>query len=350
MINKILYEYRANKVNLLFKLLTITLISSFLLSGCAEMQFISEAAKRTASNNNISDLTKENGTHYKIGDAYKIKGKWYYPRVDYQYIETGIASWYGPNFHGKKTANGAIFDMNKVSAAHKTLPLPSMVMVTNLDNGRRLKIKVNDRGPYAHNRIIDLSKHAAELLGFIRQGTALVKVELLEVESRELANLMQKSNKKSNFLTKNQPPPPKSAPTVDVVNAEILPPPTGVTQSQPTSKNHVVNLTKRPTNNDINRKIIVKNLSSDNEYQIIKLDKTAPKIFIQAGAFSKYQNAAKTKALLSKIANVNIEQINKGDMPLFRVRLGPINEVAQADKLLIEVNNSGYHDAQIIID
>ncbi len=104
--------------------------------------------------------------NYKIGKPYEIAGQWYYPAVDYEYSETGIASWYGPKFHGKQTANGEIFDQHEISAAHRTLPLPSMVRVTNLENGRSLDVRVNDRGPFAHGRIIDMSRRAAQLLGF----------------------------------------------------------------------------------------------------------------------------------------------------------------------------------------
>ena len=115
----------------------------------------------------------------KIGRPYQIAGIWYYPREDANYDETGTASWYGPNFHGKSTANGEIFDMNAVSAAHPTLPLPSRVRVTNLENGRSLMVRVNDRGPFARGRIIDLSRRAAQLLGFASNGTARVRVQLV---------------------------------------------------------------------------------------------------------------------------------------------------------------------------
>src|SRR5690606_18692928 len=124
---------------------------------------------------------------YKIGKPYRINGVWYYPGEDYGYSETGIASWYGPAFHGRPTANGEVFDMNALTAAHRTLPMPSMVRVTNLGNGRAVVLRVNDRGPFAHGRIIDVSRRAAQLLGFERQGTARVRVEILEAESRALA-------------------------------------------------------------------------------------------------------------------------------------------------------------------
>ncbi len=92
---------------------------------------------------------------YKIGKPYQVAGVWYYPKVDYDYDEIGIASWYGHPFHGRYTANGEIFDEDAISAAHTTLPLPSLVRVTNLDNDRALIVRVNDRGPFVAGRIID---------------------------------------------------------------------------------------------------------------------------------------------------------------------------------------------------
>ena len=117
------------------------------------------------------------GGHRKVGKPYKIRGLWYVPKEEPGYTKTGKASWYGPNFHGRKTANGEIFDQNHLSAAHTTFPLPSYARVTNVANGRSVVVRVNDRGPYSHSRIIDLSKKAAEVLKFKRAGTATVKVE-----------------------------------------------------------------------------------------------------------------------------------------------------------------------------
>ena len=98
---------------------------------------------------------------FKIGTPYQVDGKWYYPAEDYAYVQEGIASWYGQDFHGKRTANGEKYDMNAVTAAHPTLPLPSVVHVTNLDNGRQLSVRINDRGPFHSSRIIDVSRRAA---------------------------------------------------------------------------------------------------------------------------------------------------------------------------------------------
>ncbi len=113
---------------------------------------------------------------YKVGRPYVVAGQTYYPAEDPGYDRTGIASWYGTDFHGKQTANGELFDMGAISAAHPTLPLPSLAYVTNLRNGRTILVRVNDRGPYKPNRIIDLSRRSAGLLGFESQGTTQIRV------------------------------------------------------------------------------------------------------------------------------------------------------------------------------
>ncbi|NBX66871.1 MAG: septal ring lytic transglycosylase RlpA family protein [Proteobacteria bacterium] len=124
---------------------------------------------------------------FKVGKPYTINGRTYYPEENYTHTETGLASWYGPGFHGKKTANGERFDENEFTAAHKTLQLPSLVRVTNLDNGRSVVVRVTDRGPFHGNRIIDVSKGAAEALDFRRAGTARVMIQVLGPESQALA-------------------------------------------------------------------------------------------------------------------------------------------------------------------
>lgn len=133
--------------------------------------------------------------HLKIGNPYEIEGRRYVPAHNPAYTEEGVASWYGPGFHGRSTANGERFDQHGMTAAHRTLPMPSMVRVTNLDNGKSAVLKVNDRGPFKKNRIIDLSKGAAEYLGVVSKGTARVRVEFLPMETRELITQLVASNK-----------------------------------------------------------------------------------------------------------------------------------------------------------
>lgn len=126
-----------------------------------------------------SEPVKPGVGHYKLGEPYQIAGRWYYPSYDPSYAAVGIASWYGYPFHGRATANGELFDRDKPSAAHPTLPLPSIVRVTNLANQRQIELRVNDRGPFVGDRIIDLSQAAARALGFEEHGIAEVRVEFL---------------------------------------------------------------------------------------------------------------------------------------------------------------------------
>ncbi|MBL8881450.1 MAG: septal ring lytic transglycosylase RlpA family protein [Hyphomicrobium sp.] len=119
---------------------------------------------------------RKGGGGFKLGSPYKVAGRWYVPREDPNYDRMGIGSWYGDDFHGRKTANGEVFDMHALTAAHPTMPLPSYAYVTNLQNGRTILVRVNDRGPYVNDRIIDLSHASARALGYIGQGRARVRV------------------------------------------------------------------------------------------------------------------------------------------------------------------------------
>src|SRR5690625_586629 len=144
----------------------------FALSACGTTQ---EAAKKSSA----TTKGAVQAGRYKVGNPYQIAGAWYHPAEDLDYDRTGIASWYGPGFHGRPTANGERYDQNDLTAAHPTLPMPSMVQVTNMENGRSVKLRVNDRGPFAKRRIIDVSHKAAQLLGFEQQGKAKVRVKVL---------------------------------------------------------------------------------------------------------------------------------------------------------------------------
>lgn len=125
----------------------------------------------------FGDPVPKGGGTYRVGKPYTVAGRIYVPEEDVNYREEGLASWYGDDFHGRQTANGEVFDMESLSAAHPTLPMPSYARVTNLSNGKSLIVRVNDRGPYHGNRLIDVSNKAAELLEFKSTGVARVRVE-----------------------------------------------------------------------------------------------------------------------------------------------------------------------------
>ncbi len=140
----------------------------------AESEYGVKASPRVSTK--MTKLPRGGGRD-QIGKPYKVRDKIYYPQEDKNYKKTGVASWYGDAFHGRLTANGEIYDMTHLSAAHPTMPLPSYARVTNVENGTSIIVRVNDRGPYSHNRLIDLSRRAAELLDYTQTGTAKVKVE-----------------------------------------------------------------------------------------------------------------------------------------------------------------------------
>ncbi len=182
--------------------------------------------------NGVAGAPTSRYTGYKVGQPYQVKGVWYYPKDQPSYDEIGIASWYGEQFHNHYTADGEIFDMGMASAAHKTLPLPSLVEVTNLTNGRKVIVRVNDRGPFVDGRVIDMSKAAAEELGFVAAGVTRVRVRYVgkapappETRQYQASNSQQPSLPKANFKLPKPPiqlpqvaslfaPPPLVAPVV----------------------------------------------------------------------------------------------------------------------------------------
>ena len=167
--------------------ITLLVVLSIFLSACqggGSSRKGHAKTYRTLSKEDRGNL-KYHG-HYKVGKPYKIKGKRYKPREVNRYTRTGVASWYGKRhgFHGKKTANGDIYNKEMLTAAHKTLPLPSLVKVTNRENGKSVIVLVNDRGPFAHNRVIDLSERAAARIGMRHKGAAKVRLQYLNGETK----------------------------------------------------------------------------------------------------------------------------------------------------------------------
>lgn len=161
--------------------LILILCSSLLLSACS----FGGSSKRVPDMPRDNKIpTGANGGVKKVGSPYKIAGKTYYPKDERDYDEVGIASWYGKQFHGKLTANGETYNMNALTAAHKTLAMPTFVKVTNLSNKRSIIVRVNDRGPFVGDRIIDMSRRSAQILGFSDQGTTRVRVQAVDSKGR----------------------------------------------------------------------------------------------------------------------------------------------------------------------
>jgi rare lipoprotein A len=274
---------------------------------------------------------------YKVGNPYQINGVWYYPAEDLKYDESGIASWYGEDFHGKYTANGEVFDLNGLTAAHRTLPMPSVVQVTNLENGRTLKLRVNDRGPYARGRIIDLSRRAAQLLGFEGAGTARVDVKILAPESIQAKLLAERAAGQSVA---------ESAPAVPVppVTTEKLAVPPGVR----VARNDLPVAAPRPPQAPPEPPLLL--APPPLPEHVTNVPVRATNIYIQAGAFARAENANRLKAKLANLGPVRVSGQWVNGANFYRVRIGPLGSVAEADRLLDRVLDSGVAEARIVVD
>ena len=298
----------------------------------------SSKEKISQNNTNIQTFTKDIASpRYKIGNPYEIKNIWYYPKRDLTYEETGIASWYGKEFHGKLTANGEIFNKDIISAAHKTLPMPSMVRITNLDNGNVLNVRINDRGPYIHGRIIDLSEKAADLLGFKDVGIARVKVKILVEKSLWL----ERSAKEGKF------------PGSEVNTNESIKLPNINSASRP--KVSIINTVTDRNSGNLTKTNEIKTsfteiLASSRQGNLRKVEPQETKIWVQVGAFSSTLNANKVVSKISHIYDTNITTIEFKGRILHRVRLGPTQEIEKADEILTKVFQLGYNGSKIIVE
>ncbi|MEE8444797.1 MAG: septal ring lytic transglycosylase RlpA family protein [Alphaproteobacteria bacterium] len=358
----------------------VLVAAALILAGCAAAELATEPVEQAAPPAPPPPPPRRGV--YKIGKPYKVAGNWYYPKVNYGYQESGVASWYGPNFQLRPTANGELFDMRKVSAAHKTLPLPSIARVTNLENGRSLVLRVNDRGPFVRGRIIDLSKRAAELLGFAEAGTAMVRVELLAEESRRAA-----IGSGAEGMPGFGPKPPEASPSIAVIVENLEPeagmaptgrypgavdaPPVRVVSAGPAKKSTAMapppfdamtgargGIPDRPAGATGDRPMDFSAPADSaaaargrgEDVVVVALVKQS-RIFIQAGAFARFGNANRLRARLSTLGPaVNINQVYVTNQPMFRVRIGPLSSVDEADETLERVIRFGYPEARIIVD
>jgi rare lipoprotein A len=313
--------------------LPILLASAAMLAGCTESKLVVDQAKV------ITNPGPAKPGPYKIGKPYQVNGVWYYPKADYSYNETGIASWYGPGFHGKRTANGEVYDENGLTAAHKTLPMPSLVRVTNLENGRSIEVRVNDRGPYAAGRVIDMTRRGAQLLGFIDRGTARVRVQIMVEESQQLAALASRQG------GDQVPPPPKAAPAGEVTPVS-LPPIAGskVSPGKPQPGAQPAAPTAQPGTN------VATVAVPQPDGKVTQVPVKPTSIYIQAGAFLRQANANQLGGQLKKYGSVRVAQVVVEQQHYYRVRIGPIASVEEADRTLKRMIADGHPESRIVVD
>ena len=317
---------KSNYVSRAFSMAFILLM----LQGCSSVELAIDLYKK--QKRETTEVAVVAAPRYKVGNPYKVSGVWYYPERDLTYDDTGIGSWYGNEFAGKLTANGEIFDPELVTAAHKTLPMPSVVRVTNLDNGKSLVVRINDRGPFVAGRIIDLSREAARRIGYQDNGLARVRVQLLAEQSLRLEKLA----KNGEF------PSVDGAPSIAMPEVEaVVKPKVNITAKSNTG---------RSAYSSANGQSALDLLSQSRVGEVITMPPVITQIWVQVGAFHSESSALAVLAQLETMGNGEISSLLKAGQTLHRVRLGPVQTVSEADKLLNGVMNIGFSGARIVVD
>jgi rare lipoprotein A len=292
---------------------------------------------------------------YKIGAPYKIDGVTYTPQEEFNHVETGVASWYGPGFHGKSTANGEPYDQSARTAAHRTLQMPSIVRVTNLDNGLSTVVRVNDRGPFARSRVIDLSRTAAQELDIVRTGTAHVRIEQLQAESLAVKDVAiqgggpaEQQAAVAQVASGRYAPPPQPAPVpVQVATYAPPPPPPAPVQPAPAQPVWPTNPRSAPA------EVVPVAAAAGNGATVASLAtgttlQPANGFYVQTGAFSTAENAERQRDAVRSYGLSEISQGSTGGRDVYRVRLGPYTTSDAAGIVADRLKRSGYGDARVV--
>ncbi|MBN9489317.1 MAG: septal ring lytic transglycosylase RlpA family protein [Alphaproteobacteria bacterium] len=297
---------------------------------------------------------------YKVGNPYTIDGTTYVPREEFNHTETGMASWYGPGFHGRNTANGEVYNQSERTAAHRTLQMPSVVRVTNLDNGRSTTVRINDRGPYARSRILDVSRATAEELGMIGAGTAHIRIDQLSAESMAVKDVAisgggpaEQEAAIARVESGRGTPPPATAvaqapPPAPEPSRTVAPPPAPSPppqQASPPRPAEQLVWATPPAGAPPPRP------AGPSGPTIASLSPHTPGgYYVQAGAFSTMTNAERQRGLIASYGATEISQAQSGGREVFRVRLGPYTTSDAAGIVADRLKRSGYGDARVVAD
>lgn len=261
------------------------------------------------------------GGRYHVGKPYEVAGVRFAPKEQPGYDKVGVASWYGPQFHRRMTSNGEWFDMNELTAAHATLPLPSYAKVTNLENGHNVVVRINDRGPFVGTRIIDMSRRSAEVLGFKPQGMAKVRVQYigpapLNDQGQHLAAMNRELRKGTPFRSMMAAADGRGIGETQVAAVE------------PGFE------TDRTSETDI--------ASASADYE-------TPEYFVQVGSFADPYNAERAREELANSGPIQVQELMGSAGPLYRVRIGPMINEGQAQLALRQAVDLGHPDARLIM-
>jgi rare lipoprotein A len=275
------------------------------------------------------------GGRYHVGKPYQVAGRWFEPKEQPNYDKKGMASWYGEAFNRRKTSNGEWFDMSRLTAAHATLPLPSYVKVTNLDNGRDVIVRVNDRGPFVGTRIIDVSKRTAEVLDFKRKGKTEVRVQYIGPaplnDNGSHLVAMNKELERGTPMRKMIAAADRrkgKAPAEAVQVAAAKP----KKKAQPKQAEYETAAYERPAEPEAAAEPVA----------------TEVTYFVQLGSFTDADNAARVRDQFAAVWPVQFIELSGASGPVYRVRLGPITSSDDAQTALIDAQTAGFGDAKLI--
>lgn len=326
--------------------LLFLLVSTLTLGSCAETELASHVAKTALP----APGKAGNAGNFKVGKPYKVEGKWYTPTETYNHTETGIASWYGSEFQGRKTANGEKFDRHELTAAHRTLQMPSLVRVTNLENGRSLIVRINDRGPFKRGRVIDVSEKAAELLGFKGRGTAKVKLQVLTEESQKMAMAAKRGEDTRGLeVAMNEPHHGRHEP---ISATPTLTPPD---RREPiTYQTAAIGGVESQTLSSPSPAIVPGHVNTEGNFMpdhvVKQMPVTNTNIYVQAGSFGQRDNAERLAQTLAQYGEAKVYSAQVSGKQFYRVRVGPISDVSAADGVLSRMASGGHKEAILVVE
>lgn len=276
-------------------------------------------------------------TRYMIGEPYQLGGVWSYPREDFGLVQTGLASVASDVRAGRRTANGEVHDPSALMAAHRTLQLPAIVRVTNLEVGRELEVRVNDRGPGNPGRVVELSRRAAELLGIPPGGTAQVRIAVVQGASQALA---------AGLPAPDVPRIEVAAAPRAAVQAESLAPPPGAR-----SADRVRQARALPGGGPAREAIAVPSAGVPDRLpeRVVAVPPAPGRLMIEAATFSRRDFAQRQAARLAGLG-ARVEAFGPPGRQQFRVRIGPFGSVAEADRALELTLRAGVSEARVLVD
>lgn len=356
---------KKNYAKLIASAITISLVSS--VASAASFQPITKV--------NGMEPSEPANPYVKVGAEYQVNGVTYTPAVVNEYDVVGISSWYGEEFNGKKTANGEIFDMEELTAAHPTLPLPSFVEVTNVENGKKVVLRVNDRGPFVKGRTLDVSKKAAEVLGFDNDGTTNVRVRLLSNVSKDAAvelnrvNMQKNAEKDAiNKASDNLATPAVVATPVASKNNIAEPAIVAPVVTEPlitpvtVGENKVIEPAIVPVSSEdglglVDKDEILKSSNGKSMKTISLVEPTSVKsytprgVFVQVGAYSENNEKIRNEmGSLSSVGVVSLQKVDVNGKDILRLRVGPYGSIDDAIKIKENLVRLGYKNSRVIIE